>query len=81
MTLGVNKPLRSLFASNSSVSFLGETFVIFICWITLPADLKNWDFEKKKKKKKLPDTIEKMLVFGNVKDYWKKIIISKHCST
>ena len=24
---------------------LGETF--FICWITLPTDLKNWDLEKK----------------------------------
>ena len=26
---------------------LGDTF--FVCWITLPADLKNWDFKKKKK--------------------------------
>ena len=24
----------------------GHTFLI--CWITLPADLKNWDFKKKK---------------------------------
>ena len=29
--------------------YLGETF--FICWITLPADLKNWDFKKRRKKK------------------------------
>ena len=28
---------------------LGE--ILFISWITLPADLKNWDFPKKKKKK------------------------------
>ena len=26
----------------------------FICWITLPADMKSWDFEKKKKKQQ-PD--------------------------
>ena len=25
---------------------LSETFLV--CWTTLPADLKNWDFEKKK---------------------------------
>ena len=28
---------------------LGHTF--FICWIMLSADLKNWIFKKKKKKK------------------------------
>ena len=27
---------------------LGYTFLI--CWITLPADLKNWNFKKKNKK-------------------------------
>ena len=39
---------------------VGENF--FIYWITLPADLKNCDF-KKKKKKILPDTTMKLSVF------------------
>ena len=29
---------------------------LFICWITLPADLKNWDFKKKKKKEEEKDS-------------------------
>ena len=46
--------------ANWSVT-LGETF--FICWITLPTDLKNWNF-KKRKKKILPDTTMKLFIFG-----------------
>ena len=39
-----------------------------ICWITLPADLKNWDFQKKKEKEIiLPYTFEKLDVFGFLK--------------
>ena len=38
----------SLSVVRNSLHDLGETF--FICWITLPADLKNWDFKKKPKR-------------------------------
>ena len=42
----VNNPVR-----------LGVTF--FICWITLPADLKNWDFKNTRK----------LLIFGVVRNH------------
>ena len=28
----------------------GPIFYFLICWITFPTDLKNWDFNKKKKR-------------------------------
>ena len=42
----------------------------FICLITLPANLKNWDF---KKGSILPATVGKMFVFVVLKDHWKKL--------
>ena len=42
--------ILSLDINDNKSKYLGHTFLI--CWITLPADLKNWDFKKKKKKKK-----------------------------
>ena len=47
---------------------LGETF--FIGWITLPTDLKNWDFQKKKKKTILPNIATKLLVFGVIGNHF-----------
>ena len=38
----------------------------FICWITLPANLKNWDL---KKKRILPDTTAKLFVFGLIRNH------------
>ena len=50
MHIGRISPENKIFSGNG-----GEPLVIepirphfFICWITLPADLKNWDLKKKK---------------------------------
>ena len=60
---------------------LGETFFykFFICWITLPTDLKNWDFKKKKEKGfcLAPPLNCSFLASSEIT---KKIIISKHHS-
>ena len=41
----------------------------FICWIMLPADLKNWDLKKKEKKRILPYTTAKLFIFGLIKNH------------
>ena len=48
---------------------LGD-FILFV-EITLPADVKNSDLQKKRKKKILSDTTGKMLVFSVIKDHYK----------
>ena len=86
INLHINSPLGSQITrtqnsysdiriSDSLIQTEGETF--FICWILLPADLKNWDFQKKKKKKILPDITTKFLVSVSLQ-ITEKIIIWKH---
>ena len=48
------------------IDCLGETF--FVCWITLPADLKNWDFIRKERSI-LPDTTVKSFVSGVIRNH------------
>ena len=48
-----------------------------LCLITLPADLKNYDFKKKKKNKILPDTTGKILASGIIKNACKIVIGSE----
>ena len=63
---GVGQSLIELYSTRQQNSLFCSLIVrrdFFICWITLPADLKNWDF-KKKKKRILPDTTTKLFVFG-----------------
>ena len=56
---------------------LCETF--FICWIKLPADLKNWNFKKKKKKRFCLKPLQNCL-FLMSSEIIEKIIISKYHS-
>ena len=68
-------PERTFVLIDSSDVY-GGTF--FICWITLPTDLKNWDFKKKKKGFCLTSLQNCLFLVSS--RIIKKIIILKHYS-
>ena len=45
----------------------------FICWITLPAYLKSWDFQKRRKQKEFGDLLVRNVYYGQVQ------MLLKHC--
>ena len=57
----------------NSVKVLGETF--FICWITLPADLKKRDWKKKKKKLVWRQIDDKFPNIGILLFPWKNVML------
>ena len=60
-----NKQFQGDVRQNPGIFYVFKRRHFLICWLMLPADLKNRDFKKKKKKKKriLPDTTAKLFIF------------------